>query len=323
MKRKNENQPEADIGFSVNPEMRPIYDRLSEEEKAPLLGLTCQLGGTSSNVAHALANMGIKTKLYALTGYNDDFNTHCFRYALKHSPENIIPIDFNILEQGHMGLIPYDGIKKTSQVFGYKGLIQPAKIPTCLEIIKKRKGKRIWKVATGVRPPEIELVKALFDGNKGFRYLNPRVDLIKEKEIFFDILKETDVLVLNQIEYDSCVNYQELNSMADIQQKFGVSLVIVTKDKDGGKFSLSNKIASVRGKFEAYSDYIKVGEEIFPTGTGDWFGGSFLSVIIKLKKSIYEVTETEINEAINFARKVAGKKITMMGAGNGPRKSDL
>ena len=323
MKKTKLDGVSAIIGFSVNPEIRATYDRMTEDEKAPLLGLTCHLGGTSSNVAHALSNMGLQSKLYAMTGYNDDFNTHCFKFALEHSPENIIGADFNILEQGHMGFIPSDGIKKTSQVFGLKGLIQSDKISDCLGILKSETSPRVWRIATGVRPAEVSLVKALFNGNVGFRYLNPRMDLIIEKEIFFDLLGQTDILVVNQKEFDACTNYQELNSMADIQEKFGVSLVIVTKDKDGGKFSLTNPVTRVRGKFEACTHYLKKGEEIFPTGTGDWFGGSFMSIIIKLEKSIYEINENEINQAINFARLVAGKKVTMEGPGNGPKESDL
>ena len=329
-KIRKDYEPQVEIGFSVNPEIRTVYNRTSNEEKAPLLDFTCDLGGTSANVARALANMGIPTRIYALTGFEDDLNTHNFRYALKHSPNNISSVDFKILEKGHMAVIPVDGIKKTSQVFGYKGKIQTNKIANCVHAIKNNHKENVWKVATGVRPPEIELVKALFNNSGGFRYLNPRIDLIKEKDLFFDILRQTDILIMNQEEFDVFMNYSEINSMSDIYEKFLIDLIVVTKGEEGGKFFLCNNNttqvepdAIIYGKYEARIDYINKGEEIYPTGTGDWFGGALLSFIIKTGKSIHDITECEIWEAINFARAVAGKKVTMAGPNNGPKENDL
>jgi len=272
-----------------------------------------------------MAKMGIKTTLYALTGYNDDFNSHCFRWALKNSHESIKTIEFPILDKGHMGFIPIDGIKIGSQVFGYKGKIIPNRIDECIEIVKENAQKNVWRIATGVQPSEVPLVKALFGENRsGFRYLNPRMNLIREKDIFFDLLKQTDILVINHTEYEACVSHGEIDSRTDIQDKFGVSLVIVTNDKDGGKYSLHNNIINVTEKYSAYTDYIKEGAEIYPTGAGDWFAGALISYFIKkVKKSIFEIKKGEIADAIFFASRISGKKITMMGAGNGPSKSEL
>lgn len=329
-KKREAHEPRVEIGFSVNPEIRVVYDRTSEEEKAPLLDFTCDLGGTSSNVARALANMGIPSRIYALTGFEDDLHTHNFRYALKHSHNNISTEEFNILEKGHMAIVPVDGVKKTSQVFGYKGKIQIDKMESCVNTIKMNNKKCVWKVATGVRPPEVSLVKALFDESYGYRYLNPRIDLIKEKKVLFDLLQQTDILVINQAEFDACMNYPELNSMSEISEKFTISLVVVTKGEDGGKFYLSNEMTSIagkdypiHGKYNACLDYIEEGKGFYPTGTGDWFGGALLSIIIKSNKSIYEITEEEIWMAINFASRIAGKKVTMPGPNNGPKESDL
>ena len=315
----------AVIGFSANPEIIVRINRFDEFEKAPLNEMTCELGGTSANFAKALGKMGIESELYALTGCNDDFNTHCLKFALKKSHEKIHVFEFPIMDQGHMGFIPIDGTKKTSQVFGLKGIIQSTNINDCINIIKKKDTeKNIWRVATGVRSAEVELVKALFgDKHKGFRYLNPRIDLIQSKEIFFSLLEQTDILVMNHAEYEACTHYKEIGSRADIQKNFGVSLVIVTKDKDGGKFSLINQRTNISEKFDACIDYITDAKEIFPTGTGDWFGGALISYLIKTRKSIFEISEKEIKEAILFASKIAGKKVTMRGAGNGPAESDL
>lgn len=315
-------KPMAFIGFSANPEIIVRINRLKESEKAPLEEMVCELGGTSSNVAKAMAKMEVETKLYALTGYNDDFYSHCFHYAMKHSP-GVRTIEFPILEQGHMAFIPIDGVKKVSQVFGYKGKIQPDKIASCIEIIKNDAEENVWRIATGVRPPEVKLVKALFGNHHGFRYLNPRVDLIQSKKIFFDLLRQTDVLVINHAEYIACTSYKEISSLSDIQKMFRVSLVVVTCDKDGGKFALKNNVTDTKKQFSACTDYITDGVEIFPTGAGDWFAGATISCFVKLKKSILEITEEEIIDAISFASKVAGKKITIRGAGNGPSVSEL
>jgi sugar/nucleoside kinase (ribokinase family) len=315
-------KPMAFIGFSANTEIIVRIDRLRESEKAPLEEMTCELGGTSSNVAKAMAKMGIPTTLYALTGYNDDFFSHCFRYALKKSP-GINTIEFQILEQGNMAFIPIDEVKKVSQVFGSKGKIQPDKIASCIEIIKNDVAENVWRIATGVRSPEVELVKALLGNHRGFRYLNPRVDLIQSKEIFFDLLKQTDVLVINHAEYIACISHKEINSRSDIQKMFGVSLVIVTCDQYGGKFALANDFTDTKRQFDACTDYITDGVEIFPTGAGDWFAGALISCFVKLGKSILEITNEEIIDAVYFASRVAGKKITIRGAGNGPSESEL
>jgi len=326
MKIKGTEEPVAIIGFSVNPEIIAEFPRISEREKENLNRLECQLGGTSANVASALAKLGMKTVLFALTGHNNDFHTHCLHFVIENPPPNISIVNFPILEKGHMGFVPIDGIKETPQVFGYKGKIQQEKIADCLKIIRNEE-REVWRIATGVRPPEVELVKALFGEHHGFRYLNPRKELILEKEILIDLLRQTDILVLNQKEFDLCkkfdicLGYNDLNSMVNMQNEFAISLVVVTNGEDGGKFSLSTKVATIRDKYKAFP--ATVGKKVFTTGAGDWFAGALIYTFVKAGKSILEITEAEISDAMCLATKVAGKKITMRGAGNGPSESDL
>ena len=314
----------AFIGFSANPEIVIETNRLDESEKAPLGEMKCELGGTSSNVALAMARMGLPTTLYTLSGCNGDFFTHSFRYAIKHADERINVVDFPVLEHGHMAFIPIDGLKRKSQVFGYKGKIQQEKVAEHLETIKKDSQENVWRIATGVRTSEVELVKALFGENHlGYRYLNPKMELIESKEIFFSLLKQTDILVVNDEEYAACVKNLGICSGSYMHTRFGISLVVITKDERGGEFSLVNKVVNVKQKFDAYTGFITEGSEIHQTSAGDWFAGALVGSLFETGKSSLEINEEEITNAIYFATKVSGKKVTMPGSSNGPNENDL
>jgi len=297
------------VGFSINSEIVPNYDGRTALEKAPLLSIKAFIGGTSANVALAIQTFGGYSKLLALKGEGDDLESHILDYVLRNCR---IPYkNFPILDTSHIALIPNDGIQ--TRIFGLKGKILQHKLKQTIVEIEKEEGQ--WRIATGVRVEEIELVMSLFNKHAGFRSLNPRMELIKNKIVFNEILKNTDLLIINMAEYREC----KVTSPAELHQ-FGPSLVIVTDSEKGGMFSHKTTGAQV---FPAYTDYIKNGEPLFTTGAGDWFHGTFISKCMVLNKPFDELSAPEILDFISFAAKVAGKKITMEGASNGPTRYDL
>ncbi len=298
------------VGFSINSEIYTSYDGKTQLEKAPLLSMGAGIGGTSANVATAIQKFGGKSKLLALKGMNDDFATHILDYVLRNC--NIPYQNYPILNRSHIALLPDDGIQ-TKKVFGLKGGIIQSKLPETLAEIEKEFGQ--WRIATGVRVEEVDLVMCLFNKHVGFRSLNPRMELIKNEKVFHELLKDTDLLICNQSEYHAC----KVTSPSDLH-KYGPSLVIITDGENGGMFSHKTTGAEV---FSACGDYIESGAKLFNTGIGDWFHGSFISKCMELGKPFSDLTLQEVLGFISFAARVAGKKITMEGASNGPGLLDL
>ncbi len=296
------------VGFSINAEIIPEYDGRTPLEKALLLSIKAFIGGTSANVALAIQTFNQKSKLLALRGEGDDFENHILEYVLRNC--KIPHKDFQILNTSHIALIPNDGIQ--TRIFGLKGKILPNKLDQTISEIEKETGQ--WRIATGVRIEEVKLVVSLFNKHAGFRSLNPRMELIKNKPVFNELLKNTDLLILNMNEYREC----KVTSPSELH-KYGPSLVIVTDSENGGMFSHKTTGAEI---FPACLDYIKNGERLFTTGAGDWFHGAFISRCMEIGKSFNELTFTEIVDFINFAARVAGK-VTMEGASSGPTKNDL
>lgn len=298
------------VGFSINAEVYVSFDANTTLEKAPFESIDAGLGGTSANVALAIQTFGGRSKLLAPMGEVDDFKTHTLEFVLRNCK---IPYQrFPILTSSHIAFLPYNsGQLKT--VFGWKGEILEQKLQQTYADIDKETG--LWRIATGVRLEEIQLVKHLFNKHIGFRSLNPRMELIQNTKIFHQVLENTDLLILNYAEYRLC----QVTS-PDKLHEFGPSLVIVTDAENGGMFS--SRETGAEG-FVACKDYISEGEKIFTTGAGDWFHGSFLSKCMENEKPFHALTREEIITFISFAARVAGKKITMKGASNGPQLSAL
>lgn len=299
---------QALVGFSVNAEIVQTFNRMTEAEKGELKSIKCDLCGTSANVARALNKLGQQSKVLALTGINNDFESHILRYALK---DHAIPFEeFRILDHSHISVYPIDGLP-TQKIFGSKGEIISSMIPSMITEIKDLESS--WRIATGVRTPEIPFIESFFESNFGYRTLNPRVELIENKKVFFELLKKTDCLIVNHAEYDAC----KVASVSEIHN-LGPRIVIVTQNKYGGWFSVKGNEVE---RFDPCIDYIN--GKIFEVGSGDWFSGGFHTFCMEINKSIFELDLTETRDAILFGARVSGKKITMQGAANGPSKEDL
>jgi hypothetical protein len=298
------------VGFSVNAEIVLSYDRMASKEKGNLETIAPYLCGTSANVARAITLLGQSSKVLALTGVSDDFESHVLHFALR---QYLVPYSlFPILDSSHIAILPVDNIPNP-QIFGKKGNIQLSKIKETVEKIENEKGQ--WRIATGVRPEEIELVKALFNGQIGYRSLNPRPELIANSIFFREILGRTDLLIMNHLEYDSC----RTTSLSELH-KYGPKLVVVTQNENGGMFS---KLGCKAEMFEPCNDYVSSTSEIYGPGAGDWFHAAFIVRCLELGKSIDNLTNEEIFDCVSFAARVSGKKVTMKGAANGPTKEEL
>lgn len=304
------------VGFSVNPELLFTYNRMTEKEKGDMDDPICEISGSSANVALAINTLtigsGIKSRVLALTGPPNDRASILLRTAQK----DLIPYEeFPILEYGHISILPIDGLPNP-RTFSRKGEVILSMIEKTIPKIEKEES--VWRICTAIRPSEKALAKALFNNHDGYRVLNPRPELIKDKDSFYELLKFTDLLIMNQGEFNEC----EVASLEQLHER-GPTLVIVTQAEKGGLFSHKGEVPE---RFEPCHDYITCAHKqknLGSTGAGDWFSGAFVAWCKELEKSVYTITMEEIREGLSFSARVAGKKVTMKGGWNGPGKEDL
>lgn len=300
----------AIVGFSANAELVFHYDRMSTAEKGKLEQYDVALGGTSANVARVITKLGQKAKLLALTGVGNDAESNSLRFVLD---QYQVPYEeFKILNKSHFSILPIDGLPKP-KIFGEKGKIQEEFLDKVIQSIENR--DETWRIATAIRPEEMSLVKTLFNKHEGYRTLNPHMTLISNEDCFKEVLLRTDMLIVSSDEFDAC-------NVASIEHihEFGPHLVVVTQDERGGIFSIKGLRPE---KFLPCTSYIREGMNVYGPGAGDWFSGGLHTYFLENERSIFDLSLSKIKDAINFAAKVAGKKVTMPGATNGPGKEDL
>lgn len=295
------------VGFAVNPEVVAEFDSRQGDEKLPLQSFHIDLSGSSADVAIALKSLGRAPLLLGLVGRESSDEDFLLSSVLRRSaiPFHGIPI----LDRTSIAVLPIDRGGK-SRVAGRRGNIIDELVSGVGETIRSYVGgSNNFRIATGVRINEVPLALELFKGaGEGCCVLNPNIALCEEVKIFRTLLRETDVLVINEHEFKKT----GFHSIDEIHG-FGPKTVIVTEAKRGG-------VCSHHGKFIRYDAVNIPDKDTYLPGAGDWFLGGFLSVF---KSNITEASPSTISSALNFAAKVSGIKVTMRGAANGPTLADL
>jgi hypothetical protein len=306
----------AVVGVSVNSEFELVVKDASGSKKELDMSLCPCPSGSSGNTNGAIRRLGGNSHLVGLVEVNYDqeeetLESLLLKRVIKQGGVSFTPVP--VLSKTNVAAIPIiKGIN--GEVWGKKGKIIHSMVPSALQILKGpsvRIGPNTFSVVTGLRKVELPFAKALLDRTEaGFRVLNAKATLCAISREFKKILKLVDLLVLNRREFEE--TGMELSELYDC----GPKLTIVTDDSDGGMFSfgryeerLFKPVCFPGGKFE--------------TGAGDWFLGALISEFIRLKKSTKTIELGEFENAINFAARVAGKKITIPGGGNGPSRHQL
>ncbi|MFA6257443.1 MAG: PfkB family carbohydrate kinase [Candidatus Paceibacterota bacterium] len=303
---------DAVIGVSVNPEMELVIENTPGPKKV-LKCMTCCLSGSSGNTATAIKCLGGCPHLLGLVSAyeKEDVADVLLRSAVLKGkvPFTAIPI----LSETNHAIIPVIG-ESNDEVWGKKGDIVHSELPQALRILAGPEigiGPQTFVVITGLRAVEILFAKALLSQakvKKGFRVLNAKDTLCANKE-FKKILPLVDLLVLNKREFEETgMGFSQIH-------KCGPKIVVVTHDKEGGIFSFSNYRISFKP--------VSFSGGRFETGAGDWFLGAMISELVRLRESVLTIQLKQFMGVINFAARVAGKKITMAGGGNGPSRHQL
>jgi len=324
MQKNSLNNPEnilAKVGLSINVELFLKLDNGNPLEKIVMEHEPkATIGGTSYNVYSALKKLSdnsMEYKLIALTGSNpvkDEFNiqTESLRSLLKHFQVSFL--DIPILNKSNFTVINVDTVTGKRTVCMNKGDIDDSKKEEAVEKIRSQPG--LFQIATGVKEGEAFLIEeGLFHQCEGYNSLNPSMQLIKDKNMFYPLLKKTNLLIMNMSEFNAC----QLTSPESLHQ-YGPSAIIVTDGEHGGIFSHERFPIS---RFDANTKHTNDKHCIYPTGAGDWFHGAFIFWCLRFKKPFTELNYSEFIEAVKFAGEVAGKKITMPGSSNGPNLAEL
>lgn len=313
---------DAVVGFSVNPEIVFEYDSSMGDEKLPLLNWQIKLSGTSGDVAIALKKLECRSSLIGAIGINDAGRV-LLECAIDKAGINFQAL--KVLNETSIAFLPVDRLG-TVRVIGKRGGLLDEKGITN-SILKLRSlmthseiGNTTFRVATGIRPSEYHLVNEFFSEDaQGRRVLNPNREFLKSenRELFQALLEKTDFLIFGEAEYGECNGYQLSDFHTDTTK-----LIVLTMAENGGRYSLIEKPKS-QAHIGTFDPIVYPAEKIFSPGAGDWFLAGLLSQFIKRNVSINELNESMLQEDLKFAARVAGKKVTMPGAGNGPSYTEL
>ncbi len=301
----------AVVGFSVNPELELAVESTPGPKKV-LRSMSFCLSGSSGNVAMALKRLGSRPHLLGLvaTNHGENLEDKLLGEAIRQSRVLFMPI--RVLSQTNVCVIPVIG-KANGVLWGKRNRIVHSAVPKALQDLAKPEigvGPHTFTVVTGLRAVEIVFAKTLLSkAQNGFRVLNAKDTLCGSRD-FKKILPLVDLLVLNHREFgETGMTLSELHSC-------GPRIVVVTHDKKGGMFSFRS---GYRSQFQPVT--FTGGK--FETGAGDWFLGALVSELITLRESVSGVKPEQFQAVVDFAAKVAGRKITMTGGGNGPTRSQL
>ncbi|MFA6177514.1 MAG: PfkB family carbohydrate kinase [Candidatus Paceibacterota bacterium] len=309
---------DAVVGVSVNPEMELTVENTAGPKKT-LRCMTCCLSGSSGNTATAIKCLGGCPHLVGLVGTEFQSSKKVEDILLR-----------NVIEKGGVPFTPLEVLSETNhavipvisesngEVWGKKGNLVHSVVSETLQDLAGPEvgiGPNTFVVITGLRAVEMPFAEALlFQAQPGYRLLNAKDTLCASKE-FKKILPLVDILVLNKREFDETgMDLRKIHS-------YGPRIIVVTAADKGGLFSLSPILWS--HYWEEWKAVSYPGG-IYETGAGDWFLGALVSELIRLKESASIVINSQkFSEIISFAAKVAGKKVTIPGGGNGPSRHQL
>ena len=312
---------EIAVGFSLNPELVVEYDgnQPPPNAKLKILSTNVQVSGSSANVAIALHNLGRKPHLFGLVGAHGG---HVEDVLLKHVLQSLnfewTPI--RVLDRTSFALLRVDRSNPSEKVMGRRGEVLKDRLEEECDLIRRNGEIRdsVIRVATGVRVSEVPLALELFE--RGQTILTPNAELLNHPEEFHRLLARTSVLVWNENEASQYFKSQGMKKTNRFHlHSGGARIVITTLGDRGGKIW-------VEGWAECLFPAQKLTGRILSTqGAGDWFLAGFITAILESGEKISSLVKPPDNLAdwCVFGAKVAAKKLSFLGSGQGPSRGDI
>lgn len=293
------------VGFEtyldiIQNEQLPHYAKIQAE------GYRTEIGGSSYNIMMALLKQGYTSDLIQFVGKKEDdlYGNLLRTISIPGIRTTTIPCLCRTHASTIIRKLKDDDMKE--EVIEFKGSIDTNAFYDHRDVIKSAYDGFEWKIASGIRDSNEEMLFLMDNfGENSTNVLIPKIDLIKSDH-WKKVIPLMDIIFMNNAEFKatqmSAKEYHEL----------GLPLLVVTNGDKGGKFYFMGEMH----EYEAHN----VGfATIYETGAGDWFAGS--SCVSFKRQGIKKIQETELEnivEAINYASKIAGIKISVPGASNGP-----
>lgn len=266
-------------------------DRLPNiDEELPIYNLEKFCGGAATNVAVALARLGKKTGYIGSIG--DDYNGQELIERLQKEGVDVSKVN---KKEGYLSGTVFAILdsKGERRLLSYLGAnLQTKKEDIDKKYISKTKILHMSNPLLSVVPTLLAYAKE----NNLIVSFDPGT-LISSKgleEIEY-ILRETDILFLNRVEYNDLTKNSEKD--LDLFLDLGCKMVVYKKGKDG------SFLKTAAGK-EIISPAFKV-EALDTTGAGDAFAGGFLTAYLN---------NLNLKDLMSFANAVAAISVTSKGA---------
>lgn len=303
---KEADMPKVLVGFSGNVEMAfrnvDIQSFLTTQKTlAAASDATVGIGGTSVNLAVGFQRLSkiIECRALLTVGVNADSFRTMLEAGLTDAGvgHHLLPVR----ESTSFAATLLDS-RLGSRILGHKGPYLSLPIDDVYRLTRQYEPD--VAIATGVMPEDALLAQAMFQvarKNKRFamRILNPRPELIRvaERELLENLLRATDLLIVNNDEAAGLLGRDSWNQGDDGAHQFhdmGIREVIITLGRNGAYYS-------DRDGETFYQPAVDCGEPVSDVGAGDAFTTGFL-------KSRLEGGAVE--EAMKYAATVAGIKVT-------------
>lgn len=303
---------DAIVAFSINKEETVFEPRNRTHSKVTLDDLPRTIAGSSLNVVRALREFGHKVKLLCTVGRDShapDISESLSEWSID---PYLIPVRHGTPRT--IVLLPEANPRETV-LFCHKppydqGLLARAAQDVADQVAACQPKCR---VATGVRPEDVVLVRELFRAD-GYRVLNPNIELIKLRREFSNLACMADLIVMNHEEASSVlgkdpVSFDHERDMPRLGKVLTGKEIIVTMNSHGSCY-WHNPADS-----ELCSHYVPSCAEavVDPTGAGDVYLAGYLSA---------RLGGCQVHQAMRFATAAAAAKVGKIGGSAIPTRAE-
>lgn len=281
--------------FKFNQELNELS--ISLGDKIVLDKAKFTIGGNAANVAVGVQRLGFKTAIMAEIG-DDEFQDRIVGGLKREGVETKFikksgPTSFSIILNFRDDRTIFTEKSEKEHDFKLKNLKTKWVYLTSL-------GEK-WREAYKNVHQFVKTSGAKLAFNPGGRQIDAGLSS------FQDILKDTEVLLLNKEEAEKIVSGKEVKELLFNLKKLGPKIVVVT-DGENGSFAIDD-----RGE-EVHEDALKV-RVVSRTGAGDAFASGFLAGIMSGKS---------LSEGMDWGTKNSASVIKLIGAQTGLlKKEDL
>lgn len=267
------------------------------DEEVAIDPLDGYLGGSGANFSVIAARLGLKVAFYSAVG-NDPLGSSLIQMVEEEgvSIEHIKRVD-GIASGLVFGAIDPDGVRR---LFCYRGAnlhLFPADIPTqAIESVQ-------WLHLNG---PEFTLASDLLKRSRELKIrtsMDPGSILIEE-HIIDDLLPLTDVLFLNEVEFEKLTTGRNYIERAENLHRKGADWIALKHQAEGCVLFRKDHTPIIQNAFKITA--------VDSTGAGDAFNAGLVYGILK---------EFEINKSLKLANAVGALTAMSTGATSGVPKT--